>query len=57
MNLNAIHAPYYQMSSSKRVHSAIGINLEGIELLGATVFYAASKYIYLVHNNLWLSVL
>lgn len=57
VNLNAIHGPYYQMSSSKRVHSAIEINLEGIELLGATAFYVASKHIYLVHNNLSLSVL
>lgn len=55
--MNAIHRAYYQMSSSKRVHSAIRIKLKGIELLGATVFNAASKYIYLVHNNLQLAVL
>lgn len=57
VNLNAIRGPDYQMSSSKRVHSAIEINPEGIEFLGATVFYDASKHIYLVHNNLCLSVL
>lgn len=56
-NFNCILGPYYQMSSSRRVHSATRINLKGIELSGATVFYAAGKYIYLVHNNLQLRVL
>ena len=57
VHLNAIHGHYYQMSSFEKVHSVIRINPTATELLGATVFCAANRYIYLVHKNICGSVL